>query len=544
LRHIQETTNKQIDGSISERARASRPRYSNLVNDGEPAQRIIAEASDNFNPDFFYTNYSGSPLADVQAHFCSLFPAVGIQEDPQILCGYDDNRIKASVPQGVRMRKINLRAIPLGRAYSLKTVATDKFDCKSQRTNTIERSGREAWIKDYLELPRMMAFDVDENKEDSSFRNLYPEYRCYEIHDALDIPRPLVTTINPISRNCQFIYEIRWTGEDRNNSKKAYLEYENIRRELSELLGADPAFRNHVVRSPLYVAGHHRKNLERTTSKKLINIDKESLWHHSIWYEPHAYSLAELREIIGYLRNEIGIVVPEAEKKIATTYKATSSPTPTYSVDYRTLAKTPGSHIKEGNRNNWLFANLSLNHCRRADVSEKYRQTNDYNGFMAYARDVATDLHHQLRTEPGQAPFTIVDVEWIVKSVVKYCMGPTFRAVGRTSEEAIFANRLRWGFRYVTVAMKAKQLGFSRATYYRRGLHRIVAQERNAKTHVSFYEQLRSYIETSSINLNGGENYPTLPCFISSQLSTYTDRIVSLVGMEHQNIANVARAPP
>ena len=445
------------------------------------------------------------------------------------------------------MRKINLRAIPWGRAYSLKTVATDKSDCKSQRTNTVERNGREAWIKDYLELPRMMAFDVDENKENSSFRNLYPEYRCYEIHDALDIPRPLVTTINPISRNCQYIYEMRWTGEDRNNPQKAHVEYERVRQQLSELFGADPAFRNHVVRSPLYVAGWHRKNPTRTTSKKLINIDKESLWHHSIWYQPHAYSLVDLREIIVYLRNEIGIVVPEAEKKIATTDKATSSSgsgMPSYCADYRTLAKTPGSHIKEGMRNNWLFANLSRNHCRHADVAEKYRKTNDHNGFMAYARDVAIDLHHRLRTEPGQAPFTAIDVEWIVKSVVKYCMGPTFRAVGRTTEEAIFANRLRWGFRYVTVAMKAKQLGFSRATYYRRGLHRIVAQEGNAKTHVSFYEQLRLYVKTSSIRLNGGENYPSIPCFVSSPSSIYTDRIVSLNGMEHQNIANVARGPP
>ena len=168
---------------------------------------------------------------------------------------------------------------------------------------------------------------------------------------------------------------MRWTDEDRNNPQKARVEYERVRQQLSQLFGADPAFRNHVVRSPLYVAGWHRKNPTRTTSKKLINIDKESLWHHSIWYEPHALFLEELREIIGYLRNEIGIVVPEAEKKIAATDKATSSSgsgMPTYSVDYRTLAKTPGSHIKEGNRNNWLFANLSRNHCRQADVAERY----------------------------------------------------------------------------------------------------------------------------------------------------------------------------
>jgi hypothetical protein len=107
----------------------------------------------------------------------------------------------------------------------------------------------EAWAKTYPELPPMMAFDIDENST-PHFRKLYPEYRCYEIHDALDIPRPLVTTINPVSKNCQFIYEMNWKREDYQNSQATMIEYERVRRELSLLFGADPTFVNHVVRSP------------------------------------------------------------------------------------------------------------------------------------------------------------------------------------------------------------------------------------------------------------------------------------------------------
>ena len=370
MRHIQDQQQQTNKRSISERARASTPRYSKTDKDGDivvtdsEAQSIIALASNNFSQDFFYTNYSGLSLDDVQFHFCSLFPSVGVQNDPQILCGYLDNRNKKSVARGVRMRKINLRTIPWGRGRTIG----------------------EAWHKTYLELPKMMAFDVDENKDGSSFRNLYPEYRCYEIHDALDIPRPLVTTINPISRNCQYIYEMRWSGEDYINPTKALSEYNSIRRELSKYLGADPAFINHVVRSPMFIAGHHRNNPWRKPPirknaagqeipPKKIKIEKESLWHHSTWYMPHAYSLTELREIIAYLRNEIGIVIPDEDTNKTLTdddvgaIQQTNSEkkTPTSTHNHRELAKL--QHRKSGKVN----VTLGYSQIYRSITVEKLR---------------------------------------------------------------------------------------------------------------------------------------------------------------------------
>jgi hypothetical protein len=517
LRHIQdpEQTNKP---SISERARALHSRYSkdddgNIVVTDSEAQTIIAAASDNFNLDFFYTNRSGMSLESVQNHFRSLFPSVGYQTNPQILCGYDDNRVKTSIKSGVYMRKINLRAIPWGRGSI---------------------GSGDAWHKTYLELPRMIAFDVDENKEGSTFRNLYPEYRCYEIHDALDIARPLVITINPISMNCQYIYQMHWTAEDYLHPKKALTEYNNIRRELSKYLGADPAFCNHVVRSPMFVAGHHRKNPSRSPAirkdkdgqikpLKTIKVGKESLWHHSIWYEPKAYSLAELREIIVYLRNEIGIVVHNEaainNKTITADDSGAIQQTKNIShrcyVDHQELAKTPASQIREGQRNPWLFSTLSQNHCRKAEVAGKFRNNNDRDGFMAYAMDVAMNLYHQIPIIPGQAPFTTKDVEGIVKSVIDYCTGPTFRAVGMSSEEASFQSRLRWGYLHIPNTTKAKERCISERTFYRHGHHRLdcLAVYGNSKSlyrqgihrlivgakHAAcgspspFYTQLRSY---------------------------------------------------
>jgi hypothetical protein len=193
---------------------------------GRSAQAIILGKSgsrslDEINTNFFYTNKSGLRLADVQAHFMSLFPSTKKQRvNPQILRGYKDNEVKTSIDRGIYMRKINLRAIPWGRAPK-------QIDAKTRRLIQ-----GEVWRKSYDALPPMMAFDVDENSA-HDFRKLYPDHHCHEIHDHFDIPRPLVTTINPVTKNCQFIYEIAWTRDDYTNSATAYAEYEKIRQEMS-----------------------------------------------------------------------------------------------------------------------------------------------------------------------------------------------------------------------------------------------------------------------------------------------------------------------
>jgi hypothetical protein len=332
-----------------------------------------------------------------------------------------------------------------------------------------------------------MAFDIDESDHDGKlhdggdYQRLYPHYHAYEIFDALDIPPPLVVTINPISRNSQYMYEMAWTDEDHANPDRAYKEYEEIRRELTSLFGADPGFTNHVVRSPMYIAGHHRNDPLRSGSSKLINISKESLWHHAIWYQPRGYTLEELRGIVRYLQELHGIteclsadyhtdnVVVDIAKpivsvKTAATRKTKNRPSPSY---HRELAQTPASEIHKGHkthgRNSWLFANVSMNFGYVQ--APKYRATKDFDGFVRDAMAYALELNSQLAS-----PLSVNEVKDTVVSVVAYCMRDGFyQTKPRTSAEACERVARRWNG-HVTTKTRASKLGISRATYYRQGL--------------------------------------------------------------------------
>jgi hypothetical protein len=441
-----------------------------LLPDSE-VQAIIALASGSFDPQFFYENHSSLSLAEVQAHFCTLMPSVGIQRDPQILCGYRDNQAMMPVARGIRCRKINLRAIPYGRSGYRD--AAGHWHAMSTET----------WNKDYTALPKLMAFDVDENKPGSDFSRLYSEYRCFGIHDALDIPRPLVTTINPVSMNGQYLYQMQWTVTDLADPKAAMVKYEHIRKHLCRLFGADPVFRNHVVRSPLFVAGHHRSNpTKMTTSRKLIDIVNESLWHHSIWYEPHAYTLAELHEIVRYLdelhetnvadirhgnttnTTNTAVVVAAAAKDEKTPVTRNKTVSITISEQRAYAARDPRS-IAVGERNNFIFSVTAMK-CRASGVANRFRNNEFDNvaNFMAWVLPVILAINDQL-----PEPLSTAEVTATVGSVVKYCLSDRFRPLGRSSDEATYiANNFRWGPDYRSVGQQAKAAGLSRATWYRR----------------------------------------------------------------------------
>ena len=168
------------------------------------------------------------------------------------------------------------------------------------------------------------------------------------------------------------------------------------------------------------------------------------------------------------------------------------------------------------------------------------------------------NLYHQIPIIPGQAPFTIKDVEDIVKSVVDYCTGPEFKAVGMSSEEASFQSRLRWGYHYIPNTRKAKERGISERTFYRHGHHRLdfLAVYGNCKSlyrqglnrlivgashaacgsQSSFYEQLRSY--RASIDNDHSS-------FSLSYSPTITDSILPTNAIEDQTkIITEACGPP
>lgn len=428
------------------------------------AQDLIEEICSN-DADFFYTNNSSRSLDELREHFCTLMPSVAIQENPKVLCGYNNNGEQRDVARAINMRKINLQAIPWGR------------NCDERR-----------WNLGYNDLPKLIAFDIDENKS-PDFGALYPGYRCYEIFDALDIPPPLVITINPVTLNCQYIYEMQWTASDRKKPTAARKEYDSIRRRLSHLLGGDPRFCNHVVRSPFYIAGHHRNNPDRkTNSRKRIDADDESLFHYSKWYEPHAYTLVELWGIVRYLEELHGLPVDESPAVETIEAAKTTGPS-----DYRPngnrlpiseqlaySGREPGS-VVVGERNIFIFSSAAVK-CRR--IAGTFRKNGTdysrrYQDFMANVLPGILELNGTLAN-----PLDDKEVRASTASAVRYCLSDRYRPLGRTSEEATFINlNFRWK-NHTSVEKKARAMGISRRTYYRRGYHtkgsQVVASLRSA----------------------------------------------------------------
>jgi hypothetical protein len=310
-------------------------------------------------------------------------------------------------------------------------------------------------------LPVWMAFDVDENKA-PDFKRLFPDYRCYEIHDALDIRRPQVITTNPRSWNCQYVYEMLWTDQDMDRPAAAMVEYERIRKELSLLFGADPRFVNHVVRSPMYIAGHQRKNPEREVKGKngrvrTIDLDAQPLWHHSVWYEPHGYTLVELRELVAELRELHEMLGNEVPAAVMVTVPATSREETKpngYAIPYarqQELAVRSASTVQVGERNDWLFSRLAVNHGRpnvnrfKGTNSVRAQSKRDYTGFTNFLMLIAKRLNSELHD-----PLDEGEVERTSQSIVKFLLSDRFNR-HRTSDEATFINRhFRWGVDYVS----------------------------------------------------------------------------------------------
>jgi hypothetical protein len=438
--------------SISSKAleQRAKDKPKQLVNEAQ-AQPIIAAASNNFSTDFFCDNRSILPLEEVQARFIDLFP------HDFVLCGYEDNRDMRPREQAVSMMKIDLRAKPHG--------PNMEYDESGKR--------RGGWNLTYDPLPMWMGFDVDENKS-LDFKRLFPDYRCYEIHDALDIRRPQVITINPRSGNCQYLYEMLWTDEDMDRPEATMVEYQRLRKELSMLLAADTRFVNHVVRSPMYVAGHQRKNPGRISkgNKRVIDLDKRPLWHHSIWYEPHGYTLAELRELVGELRelhemlaNDVPGAVMVA---VPTTSQEPQHKSNGYSIPYarqQEMARRSASTVQVGERNDWLFSCLAVNHGR-PNVN-RFRSGRDYIGFTNFLSPIATRLNSELHD-----PLDEGEVERTSQSIIKFLLSGRFNR-HRTSdyEEATFINRpFRWGVDYVS---KIQQLADEQGIGYEAAKKRI-----------------------------------------------------------------------
>jgi hypothetical protein len=232
------------------------------------------------------------------------------------------------------------------------------------------------------------------------------------------------------------------------------LEYRRLHRELSLLFGADPRFVNHVVRSPMFVAGWHRNNPNRTSSKKQIDIDSDSLWHHSIWYDPHGYTLAELRGIVDYLKTLTAVVVDVVEAPGIEPMPNGAQARSGRRRQTTRISWTP-TQVHEGERNVSLFDHVRF---EAYPVADKFKKTHDRAGCFEYLKTTAVAFAAKMPV-PEQKSKIMATVRSVCNFVMDRYQGGMSSEVGKE-----LAGR-RWKD-HISAAKQADELGISRSTFY------------------------------------------------------------------------------
>ncbi len=200
--------------------------------------------------------------------------------------------------------------------------------------------------------------------------------------------------------------------EDRLNPTKAYTEYKQIWDELNRQFGGDPDYTRHVIRSPMYIQGWHRKNPLQRGSSTHINTNTTPPWHHVKWYPPRAYSLAELRELIVFLQKLHG------ENTELEQLPSNIEPEGLSHEPEECSPEIPDTNEDDDDSspNCWLFNQTRI---RCYPVAKKYRDNRD--GFLTYAVGIAYKLNAQLHE-----PVSDRELAGICRSIVDWCLSAKF----------------------------------------------------------------------------------------------------------------------
>ena len=216
---------------------------------------------------------------------------------------------------------------------------------------------------------------------------------------------------------------------------------------MTRLIGADPAYNGHVIRSPWFITGFH-KNKPASDTGNPIDINNESTYHKSIFYEPYAYTLAELREIIVYLKTLHG------DKAI-----------PVVDHGMNMQDHTNSMNVPDTNSRNVTIFNRTRRHAYT--IAYQYSLAN-FDAFvdvlMAYAS--AQNIFH------GKYSLPTYELRATCRSIAQFCLQENFKRPQRqhdhSSELQSLRARRRWGYNYETNKMKADAEGISKSTFYRR----------------------------------------------------------------------------
>jgi hypothetical protein len=137
-----------------------------------------------------------------------------------------------------------------------------------------------------------------------------------------------------------------------------------------------------------------------------------------------------------------------------------------YSIPYarqQEMARRSASTVQVGERNDWLFSCLAVNHGR-PNVN-RFKSNRDYTSFTNFLLPIAKRLNSELHD-----PLDEGEVERTSQSIIKFLLSDRFNR-HRTSEEATFINRqFRWGVDYVS---KIQQLADEQEIEYEAAKKRL-----------------------------------------------------------------------
>ena len=365
---------------------------------------------------FFWTNKSSLSYQQLQVLYCSRMPAVLDAEDnPKIFAGYHhDRRTPKPVVQGIFCRFNEIKSIPRG---------YDKV------TGTYYRSERP--------LPRLMSAEIDIKGAAGIFEN----------HPA----QPFFTAENPVTGHCHVGFLIKYNAEEWIHYKRTAQELKSIWKEFTYLIGGDPAYDGHTIRSPWFITGFH-KNKPASDTRNLINTNTESTYHKSVFYEPHEYTIQELREIVADLKALHGDQVRENPAKMRI-----NSALPDVGIKPEKVGKKPS-------RNESI-----LNTTRHYAYTIAYRYS--INSFDAFVHELMGYASRQ-NYFSGKPPLPAYELRATCKSIAKFCVQKNFKRpchqYDHSSELQSLRARRRWGYNYETNRMKATAEGISESTFYPR----------------------------------------------------------------------------
>lgn len=470
-------------------ARRNNLRELGIIIDAEVAANIARDHGAHPH-EVFTTNKSSWSLPKLHVNFCSLLPGVGIQENPQALCGYKhDTKTPRPVVRAIHCRYIDIGHITRG--YN-----------KTFRVTNIE-----API-----LPRLFPLDLDSDKPLGPFRKLFPKIdAAADIFEHHNIPRPLCTITNPLTKNAHAVYGVRYSADELDNPHATAAELKKLIKEIRKWIGGDPGYAGFTIRGPAYIAGWHKDNPTRECGNYIDTVT-QSLWHETTWYEPHLYTLDELRELAKFLKS---LHAPTTNQE----FVAALGETPTskkktvynnendvHSLGRPTVDKKVANIIPDGERNVSMFDLMRQYAYRNA-----WRFNNDTSALAKHLFEKFSSINTQ-RCSP---PLPACAIRATSYSVAKFCIMKGFKkptrktSKGYTDEDRAYAHLIKYGPNHVT----QKEIAATEKVCVRTIIRRN-KKSKEAAARLLRRQALSSFVKRSNgpqRNANGRIIYTSIP---------------------------------